>query len=318
MRSRTIPDEIVGLNRTDGRADARPFHMTDRSRELPLKNVRGKARHQLIETKPVHRLLRYLSTAIIFASLTLLTQIGGLAYLLGLAAGFIPALRLSRRWLRRTAMLTVAVASYTFMTLWLGPPLAQLAGRVRLPCSTNSEGPVVAATWLTCALNRGYVRPEVLTVVLALGDEIGRQFPGSRVTALEANFPFVDGFPLLPHLSHRDGRKVDLAYFYRSTGTNAPIAHGSPSWLGYFIYEQPREGDPLPCAGRWTPLRWNFEWLQPRPTTWRLDPERTAWVLTWLKEQPRVARLSIEPHLAQRLGIADGIVRFPTRRPHSR
>lgn len=246
----------------------------------------------------------------IFAGLTLLTQIGGLAYLLGLAVGFIPALRFSPRWLRRTAVLTVAVASYAIMTIWLVPPLAQSAGRVRLPCGTNSEGPVVGATWLTCALNRGYLRLEVLEIVLALGDEIGRRFPGSQVTALEANFPFVDGFPLLPHLSHRDGRKVDLAYFYRKADTSAPIAHGSPSWLGYFIYEQPRDGDSLPCAGRWTPLRWNFAWLQPRPPTWRLDEERTAWMLSWLKGERRVARLFIEPHLAQRLGVAGGKVRF--------
>src|SRR6516162_1348361 len=31
----------------------------------------------------------------------------------------------------------------------------------RLPCGTSTEGTVVAATWLTCALNRGYVRPQV-------------------------------------------------------------------------------------------------------------------------------------------------------------
>jgi hypothetical protein len=31
-------------------------------------------------------------------------------------------------------------------------------------------------------------------------------------------------FPLPPHPSHRDGRKVDLA----------AVPHGSPSWLGYF------------------------------------------------------------------------------------
>jgi hypothetical protein len=41
-------------------------------------------------------------------------------------------------------------------------------------------------------------------------------------------------FPLPPHPSHRDGRKVDLAYCYRSVDGDAAIPHGSPSWLGYF------------------------------------------------------------------------------------
>jgi hypothetical protein len=32
------------------------------------------------------------------------------------------------------------------------------------------------------------------------------KFPGTVTIALDANFPFVNGFPLLPHLSHADGK----------------------------------------------------------------------------------------------------------------
>ena len=52
---------------------------------------------------------------------------------------------------------------------------------------------------------------------------------------LDGNFPFITGFPLLPHLSHDDGEKVDLAFYYADdTGylrgaTRAPI--------GYFAFE---------------------------------------------------------------------------------
>lgn len=158
-------------------------------------------------------------------------------------------------------------------------------------------------------MNRGHVRPEVLALIGALGGEVTQRFPGSRVTTLEGNFPFIDGFPSR-HLSHRDGKKVDVAYFYGSSEESASIAHGSPSWLGYFVYEQPSQEDPLPCAERWTPLRWNFEWFQPQPPKWRLDEQRTAWMLTWLKSRPHVSRIFIEPHLAQRLGVAGGKVRF--------
>jgi hypothetical protein len=263
-----------------------------------------------ITPQTVRPLLRYLGPAFLFVCLTALTQVGGLAYLLGLAIGLFPPVRQAAPMLRRTAVVLAAVSSYLVMTIFLVAPLAKSMGRVRLPCGTNGDGPVVAATWLTCALNRGYVRPEVRDLVAALGAEIWQQFPGSQLTTLEGNMPFINGFPLLPHLSHRDGRKVDLAYFYRSHEGNAAISHGSPSWVGYFIYEQPVQGEPLPCAGRWTPLRWDFDWLQPRPPLWRIDAQRTAWMLNWLKRQPQVSRIFVEPYLAQRLEVADGKVRF--------
>jgi hypothetical protein len=168
----------------------------------------------------------------------------------------------------------------------------------------------VAASSLTCALNRGYVRPELRELLVRLGTAARERFPGSQGTTLEASFPFVDGFPLLPHLSHRDGRKVDLAYFYRDAKSGVALSHGSPAWLGYFVYEEPKAGDPAPCAGRWTPLRWDFAWFQPHPPTWQLDKGRTAWMVEWLKASPAVSRLFLEPHLAERLGVAGGKLRF--------
>lgn len=255
------------------------------------------------------RLLKASAAALLFMILTALTQVGGLAYLLGLAVGRIPRLRRSTAVHRRAAIAAATVAIYAVMTILLVPPLAQSMGRVQLPCATGSDEPVVAATSLTCALNRGYVRKEVRDLVATLASELQQRFPRSQVTTLEGNFPFIDGFPLLPHLSHRDGRKIDIAYFYRDAD-GTPVSHGSPSFLGYFIYEQPRAGEPVPCAGRWTPLRWDFDWLQPAAPHWQIDQERTAWMLQWLKDQPRVSRIFIEPHLAQRLGVAGGKVRF--------
>jgi hypothetical protein len=82
-------------------------------------------------------------------------------------------------------------------------------------------------------------------------------------------------------LSHHDGRKVDLAYFYRDA-SGQPIALGSPSPVGYFHFQQPRPGDREPCAGRFTPLRWDFDWLQPKEPAWVLDEERTRAMILWL------------------------------------
>ena len=143
----------------------------------------------------------------------------------------------------------------------------------------------------------------------ALDQAMAGRFPGSGVTILEGSFPFFDGFPLPPHLSHHDGRKVDLAYFYRDA-SGQPIARGSPSPIGYFHFQQPRSGDREPCAGRFTPLRWDFGWLQPKAPAWVLDEERTRAMILWLKARPEVTRIFIEPHLADRLGVGGGKVRF--------
>ena len=239
---------------------------------------------------------------LVFLLLTLLTQIGGALYLAALA--IVRGTRIRRRRLA-TTILTLVL--YAASTQFVVPPLAASLGRVRLPCGEHAPA-LAPATKLTCVLNRGYVRQEVRDLLLALGDHMVEQFSGSRITTLEASFPLFDGFPLMPHLSHHDGRKVDLAFFYVTEGRR--ILSWSPSPLGYFIYEQPRSGEKQPCAGRWSPLRWDFGWLQPAQPRWRLDEERTRAMILWLTERPEVTRLLIEPHLAERLGVAGGKVRF--------
>ena len=243
-------------------------------------------------------LLKTIFRLTMLAFLTVVTQVGGIAYLIGMLLGR-----------SRFRVLAISVVVYTAMTLFIVPPLAASFGRVQLPCATSGDGPVVAATWLTCALNRGYVAPAALAVVADLGRAVAEKFPGSRLTTLEASFPFIDGFPRIPHLSHRNGRKVDLAYFYRDRTDGTPITHGSPSPIGYFLFEQPKAGEKISCSTP-SPLRWNFYWLQPNPPAWVIDEERTAFVLRWLKERGNVYRVFIEPYLAARMGVDGGKVRF--------
>lgn len=232
------------------------------------------------------------------AFLTILTQVGGIAYLIGMLFGR-----------SRLRVLTISLVAYALMTAIVVPILAAANDRVRLPCSSSGDGPVVAATWLTCALNRGYLRPTALEAVMALGRDYAQQFPGSKLTTLEAGFPFIEGFPLVPHISHKDGRKVDLAYAYRTAADGTAIPHGSPSPIGYFIFEQSKPGERISCP-RPGPLRWNFYWVQPNPPVWVIDEERTAWILRWLVDRPAVAKLFVEPYLAERMGVAGGKVRF--------
>ncbi len=131
-------------------------------------------------------MFRILWRILVFVGLTILTQLGGIAYLIGLAA--------RRPWI-------VGVLAYVAFSL-AAVLVAPQFGRVALACFTGE--PRVASP-LTCALNRHYATPKAFEVV----SELGAAVPGTLI--LDANFPFWDGFPLLPHLSHDDGRKIDIA-----------------------------------------------------------------------------------------------------------
>jgi hypothetical protein len=248
----------------------------------------------------MRRLASILCHALIVIALTLLTQVGGVAYLFALLGTALWRQGLSS-WRRAASLTTAAVVIYAVASIAVIPPLAALFGRERASCAFT--------TLVGCALNRTYLRPGTLTLIGALDQAMANRYPGNSVTILEGSFPFFDGFPLPPHLSHHDGRKVDLAFFYRDAG-GRPIARGSPSPIGYFHFQQPQPDDRTPCAGRFTPLRWNFDWLQPKEPAWVLDEERTRAMILWLKARPEVTRIFIEPHLADRLGVSGGKVRF--------
>lgn len=259
---------------------------------------------------PGYALLRVAAHALILVVLTLATQVGGLAYLAGLATvGAVPAACTGHRWWRRATLAGVTLTAYGALTLFVIPPIALEFGRFRLPCS-EATTPGLAASQLTCALNRGYVDQTLYDVVTALGEEMARRFPGSRVTALDASFPFFDELPMPPHYSHRRGKDIDLAFFYRLRATGKQVPHSSPSPIGYFHFEPPRPGERAPCSGRSSPRRWDFAWMQPESPAWTLDEERTAAMVSWLNAHPAVQRLFLEPHLVDRLGLEGVKLRF--------
>ena len=139
-----------------------------------------------------------------------------------------------------------------------------------------------------------------------LSNEIDRAFPGTTTLFLDANFPFLNGFPLLPHLSHGDGRKLDLAFYYADAdGRYLPAATRSP--IGYWAFEQPSAGDASSCAARsWLSLRWDLNFLQDKFPDRVLERRRTSAALQWLLSEGlrfKVDRIFIEPYLVARLGV---------------
>lgn len=242
--------------------------------------------------------------------LTALTQVGGIAYLGALAL----ARRLrDSRWIRPLNAVTAFLLLYA--GLWVSSSLiAPLLGRVPLPCRPPGEAAFAMQSSLYCVLNRHYVTPELKQVTSDLAKHMAAQFPGSRLNVLDANFPFFDGFPLLPHLSHSDGRKLDLAFFYKDRASQAQIQE-TRSPIGYWAFEQLRPGTRGRCAGRSDrfTLRWDMDWFQIFNRDYLLDERRTAAALRWLVTEGAkrgVSKIFIEPHLSARLGVGSKIIRF--------
>jgi hypothetical protein len=200
----------------------------------------------------VKKAIHIFLSVLIFIILTAITQIGGVIYLLHFFIYKKISHYTEKRWKQRLMKLACFVVPYFIATSVIIPPVAKLTGRVRLPVSSQALKPL--SIW-TVILNRNYVRPELLHAVVEVSKEVHMKNPGTCVLYLDANFPFIDGFPLLPHLSHNDGKKLDLAFFYEDAITHESITD-APSFVGYGICEEPAPGEvntSLECAekGYW-------------------------------------------------------------------
>lgn len=261
------------------------------------------------------RLAYVIGAGLLFALLTTVTQLGGLVFL---------ATLLMVQLLRRAGggKLAAALAGVVFflaaiiaVNRYAVPPLAALNEREPLRCAANAEQPYAALNPVYCLLGRNYVRAEVKAMLDAMARDLNMQYPGVTAAYLDTGFPLLDGFPLPPHLSHDDGRRIDLAYFYSDgAGTYAPLT--APSPLGYWGFETPPAGAPALCTDkvRWLTFRWDMGWFQAFVREdLVLDEERTAAMLRWLTEKGPghgVTKILLEPHMAKRLGIASPLIRF--------
>ncbi|WP_370238217.1 hypothetical protein [Brevundimonas sp.] len=152
-----------------------------------------------------------------------------------------------------------------------------------------------------CDRDRHYVTPAARDALTDAATRLAKDFPGIVVG-------FMDGsgsegiVPFPPHLSHGDGRQVDLALCYTDT-QGRPLAEvpDTRKWGGYWPAEPPRPGERIAC-----PQGREGRAHKPDPPAnrpWRLDEERTRAMVMILIADPRVRRVMIEPHLEERFGL---------------
>jgi hypothetical protein len=200
---------------------------------------------------------------------------------------------------------------------WVGvfilvPIFAKPLGRVPLPFV--KEKGLQPGTIITAFLCRNYVRPELREATLRVARAMQKQSPGTVVNYLDANFPFFNKFPLLPHLSHNDGKKLDLSFTYRDSDTKM-ITNELPSFIGYGICEEPRSKEVNTAIVCEQKGYWQYSFLkkivpQGAKEKFLFDEVRTKRLVELFANEKAIGKIFIEPHLTVRLGLTSNKIRF--------
>jgi hypothetical protein len=257
----------------------------------------------------IRRVLILFCRIVIFLFLTILTQIGGLVYLASFIADTYIDKCFKSRLGRWTLKFTAFLFIYLICTFFVVPPLANFFGRVPLPI-TGDLKPLNKLTWF---LNRQYVQPKAKELLIKSTLEMKAQFPEVSVNYLDANFPFLNKFPLPPHLSHNDGKKVDVAFFYDDK--EGKYVDDAPSPIGYGVYEAPRNIEvnlPDVCAKKGY---WQYSLIgkfvsQQSKADYVFDATKVSAFISILCKSPLTQKIFIEPHLKDRMRLQYSKIRF--------
>ncbi|MDF1697854.1 MAG: hypothetical protein P1U56_18545 [Saprospiraceae bacterium] len=241
---------------------------------------------------------------IIFIILSVVTQIGGLIWVISVYfSASIPAPQ------RKYAKFFTFPTFYLIATFLIVPLIAPHFGRTPLPKSKSSK--LAPHSYWTIILNRHYVTHTLKNELHTIASQYESQFPQLKTIYLDANFPFWDGFPLLPHLSHNDGKKIDLSFIYE---TNGAVTNSKPSRSGYGHYESPKPGEynqPSIClrSGYWQYDFPKYLTLGVKPN-FNFESGKTKKLIQLILSRKNTHKVFLEPHLSNRLGLKHKKLRF--------
>ncbi|MEZ5758256.1 MAG: hypothetical protein R3D86_08545 [Emcibacteraceae bacterium] len=243
--------------------------------------------------------------------LTVITEIGGV--ILWFSYGFGEIIANRKQGYQSLFTTGTFLLVYAISTTVAVPFVAPLFGRVALNCFATEAHPYQANSVLFCALNRNYVQPHVKSILEGLADHMADKFPGTVVSYLDANFPFANDIPLLPHLSHNDGKKLDVALFYKDQDSGIPLSKGGGWMIGYWNFSPSWHYEKKQVCANEGALRWKFAWLQSIFSDLALDLDRTSEMLNHLSlgnASKSIQKIFIEPYLVEILNVQSDKMKF--------
>ena len=251
------------------------------------------------------KIFRFLGNLLLILFLTTLTQVGGIILIISQLIRAV-AFPKQKSLLFKTSLFLLL---YGLISSLVIPPIAKQFGRVPLPMFHQTVKPTNLAY---CLLNRHYVKPTLKQVTIHVATSLQQRYPGTIVRYLDAGFPFFNKFPLLPHLSHHDGKKLDFSFQYNDPEGN-PVDQ-TPSLTGYGAYTEPEKGEyhatqHCKSQGNWQYDINSFASLG----TWhncKASGKRTATLVNLFAQQPAIGKIFIEPHLKARWGLTSPKIRF--------
>lgn len=233
--------------------------------------------------------------------LTALTQVGGIVYLF--SQWISDHIKIEFRFKKVASFF----ALYLFTTFLIIPLLAPLFGREKIE-HTNHIKPT---NYITVLLNRNYVVPAMNKVL----EESEKIISGSKLEIhyLDACFPFIDKFPLLPHLSHNDGKKLDLSFIYLDG--NGKVANKERSVTGYGVFVEPGSKEKHQSERCLTQGFWQYDMAKyisfgSINSDLKFSERMTKRLIESIIKQKSVKKIFIEPHLKDRLSLTHSKVRF--------
>lgn len=232
---------------------------------------------------------------ILVITLTITTQVGGLIWLFSAFVSY----RLKKK--KRVVFPVV----YLICNIVIVPPIAKILGRERLPVFNDNIAPI---NWSYPLLFRNYANQELKTLLLKSSEQLKNQ--SIKIVYLDANFPFFNGFPLLPHLSHNDGKKIDLSFMYLDENNNQ--TNNKPSTSGYGVYVDDNYSTVSNCKNDGY---WQYDITKyisfGNNDKLKFDEQRTRTLIMSFVNKPETQKVFIEPYLKRRLKLQNqGKIRF--------
>lgn len=233
------------------------------------------------------KFLKLIGHTLFITLLTILTQVGGLLWLMSV---FI-AVKFQKR--KRY----IFPIMYLLFNLLFVPMIAPYFGRTKLPVTKSELKPQNPIYPL---LFRNYVDNELHDVLQQSTIDLAHL--GIKTTYLDANFPFLNGFPLFPHLSHNDGKKIDIAFMYLE---NDNKTDQKPSFMGYGAFVSDINPTSNDCIEQGY---WQYDitkYLSPnKSNSLLLDKENSKTLIQGLLYRSKNSKIFIEPYLKKELALS--------------